>query len=98
MKKRKKILHILIDQAKLRAEEEKHKHEQLGRKSIFNIGLDRIISFYYKGIHYLKFQMGRKKNKKKIKGFPGYDLHITIAIVIGLGILILMKACAQWLN
>lgn len=42
--------------------------------------------------------MDRKKNKKEIKGFPGYDLHITIAIVIGLGILILMKACAQWLN
>ena len=37
--------------------------------------------------------MGRKKNKKEIKGFPGYDLHVTIAIVIGLGILILIKAC-----
>ena len=39
--------------------------------------------------------MGLKKNKKKInlKGFPGHDLHLTIAIVIGLGILILIKAC-----
>ena len=40
-------------------------------------------------------QMGNKKNKKKVnlKGFPGYDLYLTIAIVIGLGILILVKAC-----
>jgi hypothetical protein len=39
--------------------------------------------------------MGRKKNKKEInlKGFPGHDLYLTIAIVIGLGILILAKAC-----
>tara|TARA_Y100000310_G_scaffold187385_1_gene187426 strand:+ start:674 stop:790 length:117 start_codon:yes stop_codon:yes gene_type:complete len=37
--------------------------------------------------------MGSKKNKKKIKGFPGYDLHITIAIVISFGILILIRAC-----
>ena len=39
--------------------------------------------------------MASKKNKKKIdiKGFPGYDLHITIAIMISLGILMLIKAC-----
>lgn len=39
--------------------------------------------------------MGRKKNKKKIKGFPGYDLHITIAIVIIVGAVMLIKACIQ---
>ena len=41
--------------------------------------------------------MGGKKNKKKIniKGFPGYDLHITIAIVIGVSAVILIKACTQ---
>ena len=95
MKKRKKSLYILVDQIKLRSKEKKYKHEQLGRKSVFSIGLDRIISFYYKGIRYLKFQMGRKKNKKKIKGFPGYDLHITIAIVIGVSAVILTKACVS---
>ena len=94
MKKQKK-LYILVDQIKLRSKERKYKHEQLGRKSIFSIGLDCIISFYYKGIRYLKFQMGRKKNKKKIKGFPGYDLHITIAIVIGVSAVILTKACVS---
>ena len=39
--------------------------------------------------------MGHKKNKKKIevKGFPGYDLHITVFIIIGLVALGILKAC-----
>jgi hypothetical protein len=37
--------------------------------------------------------MGRKKNKKEIKGFPGYDLHITIGIVVAVGIVMIIKAC-----
>tara|TARA_R110002110_G_scaffold281300_1_gene495929 strand:- start:4862 stop:4981 length:120 start_codon:yes stop_codon:yes gene_type:complete len=37
--------------------------------------------------------MGSKKNKKEIKGFPGYDLHITIAIVMVVGIATIIKAC-----
>ena len=37
--------------------------------------------------------MGSKKNKKEIKGFPGYDLHITIVIVIVVGIATIIKAC-----
>tara|TARA_R110002020_G_scaffold475050_1_gene708426 strand:+ start:502 stop:621 length:120 start_codon:yes stop_codon:yes gene_type:complete len=39
--------------------------------------------------------MGSKKNKKEIKGFPGYDLHITIGIVIVVGIVIIIKACTN---
>jgi len=37
--------------------------------------------------------MARKKNKKEIKGFPGYDLHITIGIVIIVGLVMTIKAC-----
>ena len=38
-------------------------------------------------------QMGRKKNKKKIKGFPGNDLYITIGIVVVVGVAMIIKAC-----
>ena len=68
------------------------------RKDFFGYRVDSYFSVCDSRICHTGVQMGRKKNKKEIKGFPGYDLHITIAIVIGLGILILMKACAQWLN
>ena len=41
--------------------------------------------------------MGRKKSKKKkekgIKGFPGYDLHITIAILSAVGAIWIIKGC-----
>ena len=43
--------------------------------------------------------MGNKKNKKKINakkqgdGFPGYDLHITVLIIIGVMALSILKAC-----
>jgi len=38
-------------------------------------------------------RMANKKNKKEIKGFPGYDLHITIGIVMVVGIAIIIRAC-----
>ena len=38
-------------------------------------------------------QMDRKKNKKEIKWFPGYDLHMTIGIVIIVGLVMIIKAC-----
>tara|TARA_R110002020_G_scaffold238709_2_gene451216 strand:- start:807 stop:926 length:120 start_codon:yes stop_codon:yes gene_type:complete len=37
--------------------------------------------------------MGGQKNKKEIKGFPGCDLHLTIVIVIVVGIVMIIKAC-----
>jgi len=39
--------------------------------------------------------MGNRKNKKKIniKGFPGYDLHLTVFIIIGITALGILKAC-----
>jgi hypothetical protein len=37
--------------------------------------------------------MGGRKNKKEIKGFPGHDLHITIGIVVVVGIVMIIKAC-----
>jgi len=39
--------------------------------------------------------MANKKNKKKIdiKGFPGYDLHLTVIIIIGFVALGILKAC-----
>ena len=40
-------------------------------------------------------RMANKKNKKKIniKGFPGYDLHLTVIIIIGFLALGILKAC-----
>jgi hypothetical protein len=57
--------------------------------------MDSDFAFRSFRVYYTGVQMGRKKNKKKIspKGFPGHDLHLTIAIVVGLGILTLIKAC-----
>ena len=39
--------------------------------------------------------MASKKNKKKIniKGFPGYDFHLTVIIIIGVIALGILKAC-----
>tara|TARA_B100000745_G_C19944171_1_gene318512 strand:- start:240 stop:356 length:117 start_codon:yes stop_codon:yes gene_type:complete len=37
--------------------------------------------------------MARKKSKKEIKWFPGNDLHITIGIVVVVGIVTIIKAC-----
>ena len=39
--------------------------------------------------------MGGKKTKKKvnIKGFPGYDFHLTVIIIIGVIALGILKAC-----
>ena len=42
---------------------------------------------------YTGVPMGSKKNKKEIKGFPGYDLHLTVIIIIGVISVGLIKAC-----
>jgi len=40
-------------------------------------------------------RMANKKNKKEIniKGFPGYDFHLTVIIIIGVLALGILKAC-----
>ena len=65
------------------------------RENFYGGGVDSYFSVCDSRVCYTGVQMGRKKNKKEIKGFPGYDLHITIAIVISFGILILIKACTN---
>ena len=41
--------------------------------------------------------MARKKRKKKkekgIKWFPGYDIYITVTIVVAVGSIMMFKAC-----
>jgi hypothetical protein len=55
--------------------------------------VDSYFSVCASGVCYMGVQMGGKKNKKEIKGFPGYDLHITIGIVVVVGIAIIIRAC-----
>ena len=41
----------------------------------------------------LILNLKKKKNKNKIKGFPGYDLHLTVIIIIGFVALGILKGC-----
>ena len=55
--------------------------------------MDSCFSVCDSGVSYMGVQMDRKKNKKEIKWFPGYDLHMTIGIVIIVGLVMIIKAC-----
>ena len=49
--------------------------------------------FYPAGDPNERLPMGKKKSKRQIKGFPGYDLHLTVIIIIGLITLGFIKGC-----
>ena len=59
----------------------------------YSYRMDSYFSLCVTGMHNRGVQMGRKKNKKEIKGFPGYDLHLTVIIIIGMMTLGLIKTC-----
>ena len=55
--------------------------------------MDNDVTLFNKRADNGRLPMGRKKNKKKIKWFPGYDLHITVGIFLVLGMLLIAKGC-----